>query len=412
MLDPDDHRSLIQRLDLCHFEEHAPGMVHWHPRGYMLYRLLEHAARAQVEADGYSEVRTPQLMRRPVWEASGHWSSFAGGMFRFHDGSFDAALKPVSCPGHIHVAQQAVNSYRDLPLRLAEFGVVHRDEPGGTLHGLLRLRQFTQDDGHVFCREDQIAGELDRFCSSVASFYDRFGFAHVDAALSTRPPERSDDDAEWDASENALRSALERLGRPFKVQEGAGAFYGPKIEFSLTDRLNRAWQCGTIQLDVQMARRFGLTYQDAAGAHCPVVMLHRALYGSLERFMGLLLEHHRAALPLWLAPQQIRVLPVNEDEREYAGEVHLAFARIGLRVGIDVRAESLARRIADAHAHAVPILCIVGKRERHDRTVTLRERGEQRVLRAALAVEDVQKRCASPALKASCSAASVTSSAG
>jgi threonyl-tRNA synthetase len=396
MPDPDDHRSLAQRLDLCHFAEHAPGMVYWHPRGYVLYRLLERAARNLVEADGYFEVRTPQLVRRPVWNTSGHWDSFASGMFRLHDGSFDAALKPVSCPGHISVAKQMVGSYRDLPLRLAEFGIVHRDEPGGTLHGLLRLRQFTQDDGHVFCREDHIEEELDRFCGGIERFYRAFGFASPQVALSTRPPERDGEDANWDRTEAALRGALDRLGLPYAVQEGAGAFYGPKIEFSIADRCGRSWQCGTIQLDVLMPRRFGLRYQAANGERRPVVMLHRALYGSVERFLGLLLEHHRGALPPWMAPEQIRVVPVSVHQHAYAGDIKRALDSCGLRVSVDAGDDSLGRRVADARTAAVPFIAIVGEEECRTRTVTLRDRAGQQVLPLADCGEELGDRCKMP----------------
>ena len=396
MLDPDDHRSLIQRLDLCHFEDQSPGMVHWHPRGYVLYRLLEGAARTRTEADGYSEVRTPQLVRRPVWDASGHWNSFGAGMFRLHDGSFEAALKPVSCPGHIHVAKQTVDSYRNLPLRLSEFGVVHRDEPGGTLHGLLRLRQFTQDDGHVFCREDQVDDELDGFCRTVRPFYAAFGFTSLEVAVSTRPNHRGGEDTDWDYTERALRSTLDRAGIAYAIQEGAGAFYGPKIEFSLTDRSGRAWQCGTIQLDVLMPRRFELRYQSSDGERRFVVMLHRALYGSLERFLGLLLERHRGALPLWIAPEQVRVLPVASQQHEYAHQVQSMLTDAGLRVHVDEREETLSRRVLGAHEAGVRIMGIVGEQERGRGAVTLREGESQRVVPLAAATEELRVRCMPP----------------
>jgi len=268
MLDDGDHRNLAQRLDLFHFREEAPGMVFWHRNGLVLYRLLEDAARGHFERAGYAEVKTPQILRRSAWEASGHWEHFGPGMFQISDQEHEAAVKPVSCPGHLCLAERAHPSYRDLPLRLAEFGVVHRDEPGGTLHGLLRLRQFTQDDGHVFCSQDQAADEVERFCRSVPPFYRAFGFDDVGVVLSTRPEGRAGDEAAWDSAEGALRAVLDRLGWACSVQEGGGAFYGPKIEFSLTDRLGRSWQCGTIQFDLVMPARFGLRY--VAGAATPL----------------------------------------------------------------------------------------------------------------------------------------------
>lgn len=401
MLDQDDHRSLAQRLDLWHFEEEAPGMVFWHPRGYLLYQMLEGAARARVRADGYSEVRTPQILRRPVWEASGHWQHFQGGMFRVADDVSEAAVKPVSCPGHIQIVESKAPSYRDLPIKLAEFGVVHRDEPGGTLHGLLRLRQFTQDDGHVFCSEEHVPAELDRFLRSLRPFYAAFGFDAIDFALSTRPPERAGDDALWDWAEDALRAALDRLAVPVALQEGGGAFYGPKIELSLQDRMGRRWQCGTIQLDLVMPRRFDLRYVGAGGDRRHVVMLHRALYGSLERFLGVLLEHHRGKLPPWLSPEQVRVLPVASAHKSYADEVRRSLSDAGLRVEVDDRDESLGRRIAEAHAGAVPFVAVIGEREQKDRAVALRDRKGQRSMPLAEALGELRAACAPPDFAAS-----------
>jgi threonyl-tRNA synthetase len=393
MIDPDDHRSLVQRLDLVHFQDDAPGMAFWHPDGLVLYRLLEEASRRHVASEGYAEVRTPQLLRKNVWELSGHWSHFAGGMFRLDDGSVEAALKPVSCPGHIQIVKKRAPSYRDLPIRLAELGSVHRDEPGGTLHGLLRLRQFTQDDGHVFCSPDQAEAEVERFCRNLPAFYRAFGFEKLSIALSTRPADRAGDDASWDRAEATLKNVLDRMGVPYVLQPGQGAFYGPKIEYALEDRLGRAWQCGTIQLDLVMPVRFDVRYVDAAGDRQHPVMLHRALYGRLERFLGIVLEQHGAALPAWLAPTQVVVLPVaggNTFAQELARELR------PLRVRLDDRSESLAKRVAEAHDQGVPFACVVGGREADARTVALRSRDGQQVLPLADARAVLEVACRPP----------------
>ena len=396
MLDDNDHRSLGQRLDLFHFQEEAPGMAFWHPNGFLLYRLLEDAVRSELAEARYAEVRTPQLLRRAVWEASGHWQHFPGGMFKLEDQSQEAALKPVSCPGHVYIAARRAPSYRDLPLRFAEFGAVHRDEPSGTLHGLMRLRQFTQDDGHVFCTPEQASDEVERFCRSVPPFYARFGFPELDLVLSTRPAERAGDDASWDRAEAALFEVVKRLGWKHSVQPGGGAFYGPKLEFVLKDRLGREWQCGTIQFDLVMPRRFELRYVDREGGRSELVMLHRALYGSLERFLGVLLEHHGAALPEWLAPEQLRLVPLKASEMPFAEELEQRFHAAGLRVSIDARGESLARRIAEAHEAAVPFVGVIGGREVSERSLSLRARDGQRTLPVDAAVAELAARAANP----------------
>jgi threonyl-tRNA synthetase len=393
-----DHRALGGRLDLFHFQEEAPGMVFWHPRGFHLYRLLEAAARRAIERGGYREVRTPQVLRRPIWEASGHWLHFREGMFRFEgDDVAEAALKPVSCPGHVEIARRASLSYRDLPMRLAEFGLVHRDEPSGTLHGLLRLRQFTQDDGHVFCSEAQAEDEVDRFCRSVAPFYAAFGFEAPSVVLSLRPDDRAGDDALWERAESALARVVARLGLAHQVQPKGGAFYGPKLEFVLRDRFGRDWQCGTIQFDLVMPRRFDLRYVDAGGERRHVVMLHRALFGSLERFMGMLLEHHAGALPSWLAPEQVAVLPIAPEHAAYAGDAVRALAERGLRASVVAPDESLAKRIAQAHMNGIPWVSVVGAREVVSRALALRERsGAQRSLALADAIDALAQACAIP----------------
>jgi threonyl-tRNA synthetase len=396
--DDHDHRSVIRRLDLLHFQDEAPGMVFWHPAGAIIHRQLEEAVRRVTHAQGYLEVKTPQLLRRPVWEASGHWEHFLEGMFRVSDQSVEAAVKPVSCPGHALLFARRPPSYRELPMRLAELGLCHRDEPGGTLHGLMRLRQFTQDDGHVFCADEaQAEEEVLRFCAMVPAFYRSFGFDEVEVALSLRPAARAGDDALWDRAEAVLDRVLQRLGVKFVLQPGAGAFYGPKVEYSLRDRQGRAWQCGTIQLDLVMPRRFDLRYVDAAGERQHPVMLHRALYGSLERFLGLVLDRHGAALPAWLAPLQVVVLPVAPAEEQLAAARAVAgrLAAAGLRVEVDAD-ESLARRIAAAHARAVPFQVVVGAREAASGAVAVRARSGQSAAPVEAAVADLARLCAPP----------------
>ncbi|MEZ4382606.1 MAG: threonine--tRNA ligase [Nannocystaceae bacterium] len=398
-LDPDDHRSLGRRLDLFHFREHAPGMVFWHPDGFDLHRRLQGAARAMLRAQGYREVATPQLLRAPVWEASGHWSHFAGGMIKVAGDGPPAALKPVSCPGHLYIFDRRAPSYRDLPLRLAEFGVVHRDEPSGTLHGLLRLRQFTQDDGHILCeRPSQAEAEIERFCAALPRFYRAFGFADVEVALATRPADRIGDDALWDRSEAALARALDAIGQPYAVHPGDGAFYGPKIEFTLIDRAGRPWQCGTIQFDFHMPRAFNVRYVDRDGARQLPVMLHRALFGSVERFLGILLEHHRGRLPAWLAPTQVAVLPLSIEGQGAAAEALAAeLAAAGLRARVDDDG-SLARRIRRCHDDGVPLQLILGKRELAAGSVTLRDADGQRSLPRDAILAALGELCRAPAI--------------
>jgi len=392
-LPPDDHRALAARLDLCHFQDEAPAMVFWHPRGWTLYRILEEAARAHVVAGGYREVRTPQLMRRPIWERSGHWGKFHDAMFALGDAADEAALKPVSCPGHIQLVRRQAPSWRDLPIRIAEFGLVHRDEPPGSLHGLMRLRQFTQDDGHVFCADDQVAAEVERFCRELPAFYRRFGFEQFSVALSLRPDNRLGDDAWWDRAERELAAIVARLGLPCEVQPGAGAIYGPKLEFILRDRRDRAWQCGTIQLDFVMPQRFDLRYVDSSGERRHVVMIHRALFGSIERFLGIVLEHHGAALPAWLAPEQVAVVPIGVAHRNRAAEVAGALGRAGVRARIADDEQTLARRIAVAHHDGVPFVVVIGDRELNTRTLSVRARDGQWTGEADEVLRKLGQRC-------------------
>ena len=396
MLDHHDHRAAGPRLGLFHLQDEAPGMVFWHPKGLALVRALEDAARRRTAAEGYQEVRTPQLLRQSIWESSGHWQHFRQHMFVLHEEGLAAALKPVSCPCHIQIAGQGVMSYRDLPLRLCEFGLCHRDEPSGTLHGLFRLRQFTQDDGHIFCSDDQVAAEIDRFCRGAAAFYAALGFPDLGVALSTRPPQRAGEDALWDRAEALLAEAAAGAGMRPTLQPGEGAFYGPKLELSLRDRLGRAWQCGTIQLDYVLPRRFGLVYVDADGQRRPPALLHRALYGSVERFLAILLEHCGGALPAWLAPVQVLVTPIGPAQQAAAGSALAELRAAGLRAELDARSESLARRVAEAHAAGVPCLAVIGAREAAAGTLALREQAAQRVLPRAAAIAALRERCAAP----------------
>ncbi len=396
LLPPDDHRALCTRLDLCHFQDEAPAMVFWHPRGLTVYQLLERAARQHVEDEGYREVRTPQLLRRAVWECSGHWGKFHDAMFACGEGAEEAALKPVSCPGHIQLVRRMAPSWRDLPLRLSELGLVHRDEASGTLHGLLRLRQFTQDDGHVFCAEAQVAAEVERFCRGLPAFYRRFGFHDIAVALSLRPENRLGDDASWDKAEQLLETVARGLGLPLVIQPGAGAIYGPKLEFALRDRRGRVWQCGTIQLDFVMPQRFDVRFADADGERKHVVMLHRALYGSLERFLGLLLEHHGAALPAWLAPEQLAVIPVDADSaahRQRAAALCTQLRAAGLRARLDDSRETLARRIAIANHDGVPFAIVLGDRELAEGTLAIRGRDARWSAPTAEAIAELVRRC-------------------
>lgn len=390
MLANHDHRSIGARLDLFHLQEEAQGSVFWHPRGLQLYRLVEEYVRSAVREDGYEEVKTPQLLSRSIWEASGHWENFRENMFVLED---DLALKPVSCPGHIQIFANRVRSWRELPLRLAEFGACHRNEPSGVLLGLMRVRAFVQDDGHVFCTEAQVEAEVARFCERVRRVYAAFGLGEPEVKLSTRPAQRAGSDALWDRAESALAAAAQKAGLSFELQAGEGAFYGPKIEFAVRDSHGRVWQCGTVQLDFVLPERFDLGYVAPHGGRERPVMIHRAILGSLERFLGILLEHHRGRLPFWLAPEQVAIAPVAEAQRPYAEEVAQALRRAGLRPVIDARDESLGRKVAEAQARGVPALWVIGAREVEARSVSIRDVG---VLPLAEAVEGLRLRAQPP----------------
>ena len=397
MLESSDHRILGQQLDLFHLQEEAPGMVFWHPRGYAMYRALESAVRSWTASSGFEEVKTPELLRSAIWEQSGHWENFRQHMFAFSDEGKSAAMKPVNCPGHAQIVKKRSLSHRDLPLRLSEFGIVHRDEPSGVLHGLMRLRQFTQDDGHVFLAECDVEREVSRFCSSLYDFYRALGFSEIAVNFATRPEQRAGSDEVWERAERALENAARRTGLACQLKAGEGAFYGPKLEFELSDRHGRRWQCGTIQLDFVLPERFELTYDDSSGVRLRPAMLHRAMVGSLERFLGILLEHHDGRLPAWLAPEQVRVMPVHPEQHSYANEVVDRLREHGLRATCDSSSESLGRRVAQAHGLRVPLLWVVGAREMQQRSVTERRQSQDpRAWPLLEAISQARLACATP----------------
>ncbi len=369
-----DHRRIGRALDLFHIQEEAPGMIFWHDHGLRIYHTIEHYIRRLLRGHGYQEVKTPQIMDRSLWEKSGHWEKFHDGMFTTTSEKHEFAIKPMNCPGHVQIFNQGLKSYRDLPLRLAEFGSCHRNEPSGTLHGLLRLRNFVQDDAHIFCSEEQIQDEVGAFIDLLHHVYAAFGFSEVLVKLSTRPEQRVGADELWDKAEGALAEALASKGLPYELQPGEGAFYGPKIEFALKDSIGRIWQCGTVQVDFAMPRRLGASYVDAGGKKAIPVMLHRAILGSLERFIGILLEEYAGALPLWLAPVQVVVLPIADRHQAAAGAVVSALRDAGLRVEPDLRNEKIGFKIREHTLQRVPYLLVVGDREAQQGTISVRTR--------------------------------------
>ena len=371
-----DHRRLAREMDLFHIQEEAPGMIFWHDRGWTLYRQVEGFVRDVMRDHGYKEVRTPQLVDRSLWERSGHWGKFRDEMFTTAAENRDYAVKPMNCPCHIQIFNQGIRSHHDLPLRLAEFGSCHRNEPSGTLHGLMRLRNFVQDDAHIFCTEEQIQDEVGQFIELVVQVYRAFGFEDILLKLSTRPENRIGDDALWDKAETALQLALEDKGLAFQLNPGEGAFYGPKVEFSLKDCLGRVWQCGTIQVDFSMPGRLDASYVDSDGVRKTPVMLHRAILGSLERFIGILIEHYAGHLPLWLAPLQAMVLTVTSRADEHAQAVAARLGRAGIRVDVDLRNEKVGYKIRGHSLVRVPVMLVVGDREVDENTVSVRLAGE------------------------------------
>ena len=369
-----DHRKIGKLLNLFHTQEEAPGMVFWHPKGWTLYQIVEQYMRGVFRDNGYQEIRTPQVVDRSLWEKSGHWDKFHSMMFTTHSENREYAVKPMNCPCHIQVFNQGLKSYRDLPLRLAEFGSCHRNEPSGTLAGIMRVRNFTQDDAHIFCTEAQIQDEVATFLVLLQKVYAEFGFDDILVKLSTRPEQRVGSDEEWDKAEAALEMALQRKGLEFELQPGEGAFYGPKIEFSLRDCLNRVWQCGTIQVDFSMPGRLDATYINEESSKQTPVMLHRAILGSLERFIGILIEHHAGVFPMWLAPQQMVVMNITDAQADYAREVVAELKKNGLRVEADLRNEKITYKIREHSLQRLPYLLIVGDKEVASKQVAVRTR--------------------------------------
>ncbi len=374
-----DHRRLGRVMDLFHFQEEAPGAVFWHPKGWQLFQTLINFMRDQQNAVGYQEINTPEIMSRSLWESSGHWDTFGENMFTTEtvDGR-QFAIKPMNCPGHVQVFKQGITSYRDLPFRLAEFGKCHRYEPSGALHGMMRVRAFTQDDAHIFCTPEQITSESIAVCELILGIYRDFGFDDIRIKFADRPEVRVGEDDVWDQAEAALLKALEAAGLDYTHNPGEGAFYGPKLEFVLRDAIGRDWQCGTLQVDLNMPGRLGATYIGEDGAKHLPVMLHRAIFGSLERFMGILIEHHAGNLPLWLAPVQVKVLTITSDADEYAGEVAAALQAQGIRAETDLRNEKISYKVREHSVAKVPVQFAIGQREAADRTVAVRRLGDKR----------------------------------
>jgi len=370
-----DHRKLGKALDLFHMQDNAPGMVFWHPKGWSIWQQVEQYLRRVYLESGYQEVKCPQILDRSLWEASGHWEHYKDNMFTTASENRDYAVKPMNCPGHIQVFNSGLRSYRDLPLRYGEFGSCHRNESSGSLHGLLRVRGFTQDDGHIFCTEDQIQSEVDAFTRKLLEVYKDFGFENVIYRLSTRPANRVGSDESWDKAEKALAEALNNVGVQWEELKGEGAFYGPKIEYSLKDSLGRVWQCGTIQVDFNMPVRLGAEFVDADNTRKPPVMLHRAIVGSLERFIGILIENHAGAMPAWLAPVQAVVASITDGQAEYAAGVAKSLQAQGFRAEADLRGEKISLKIRELSLQKVPFILVVGDQERVSSQVTVRARG-------------------------------------
>lgn len=370
-----DHRRLGKELDLFHLQDEAPGMIFWHAKGWAIWQVVEQFMRRIYQDNGYLEVKTPQVIDRTLWEKSGHWAKYRANMFTTESENRYYALKPMNCPGHIQIFNADLRSYRDLPMRLGEFGQCHRNEPSGSLHGMMRVRGFTQDDGHIFCTEDQILSECVEFTRIVREVYHTFGFEDIAFKVATRPAMRIGEDAVWDKAEAALFHSLDSIGVPYEVLPGEGAFYGPKIEYHLKDCLGRSWQCGTVQVDFQMPGRLGAEYVAEDNSRKVPVMLHRAILGSLERWIGMLIEHYAGAMPVWLSPFQVAVASITDDQVDYAKSVAQQMKAAGLRVTTDLRGEKINYKIRELTMQKHPYIAVVGDKEKQNGTVSIRARG-------------------------------------
>ena len=369
-----DHRKLGKQLDLFHMQDEAPGMVFWHPKGWAIWQQVEQYMRRVYEENGYQEIRCPQILARSLWEKSGHWENYKENMFSTESEKHDYAIKPMNCPGHVQVFNADLRSYRDLPLRYGEFGSCHRNEPSGALHGIMRVRGFVQDDGHIFCTEAQIQQECLDFTRLLQKVYADFGFTNIIYKLSTRPEKRVGSDDSWDKAETALSDSLNACGVPWEELKGEGAFYGPKIEYSLKDAIGRVWQLGTMQVDFNMPIRLGAEYVDDHSTRKSPVMLHRAIVGSLERFIGILIENHAGSMPVWLAPVQVVAMDVTQNQAGYVQDVVAALKTAGIRVQADLRNEKISYKIREHSVQKVPFLLVLGDKEMHANTVTVRVR--------------------------------------
>ncbi|UTY60861.1 threonine--tRNA ligase [Massilia sp. erpn] len=370
-----DHRKLGKQLDLFHFQDEAPGLIFWHPKGWTIWQQVEQHMREKYRVNGYQEVKAPQILDHTLWEKTGHWGNYRENMFTTDSESRTYALKPMNCPGHIQIYNAGLHSYRDLPLRFGEFGQCHRNEPSGALHGVMRVRGFTQDDGHIFCTEAQIEAEVTAFHGQAMEVYKEFGFSNIDVKIALRPDNRIGTDEVWDAAEEALRSALRSCGVEWTELPGEGAFYGPKIEYHLKDSLGRPWQVGTMQVDFFMPERLDAEYVDVDNTRKTPVMLHRAIVGSLERFIGILIENYAGAMPMWLAPVQVSILNISDAQAEYATELAAKLRKLGFRVQADLRNEKITYKIREHSVQKLPYILVIGDKERDANTVAVRARG-------------------------------------
>ena len=394
-----DHRKIGKEMDLFHFQEEAPGLVFWHPYGWTIYKTLQAFMRKKLDGNNYQEINTPQVVDRKLWEASGHWDKYRENMFITEIDEEHAnekrvnALKPMNCPCHVQVYNQGIRSYKDLPIRYAEFGSCHRYEASGTMHGLMRVRGFTQDDGHIFCTEDQIADETGLFIELLSEVYMELGFKNFDIKFSTRPETRVGSDETWDKAENALESAIKKLKIPYETVEGDGAFYGPKLDFVLTDAIGREWQCGTFQADFNLPERLDAEYIGEDGKKHKPVMIHRAVLGSFERFIGILIENYSGKFPLWLAPQQVVIASIISDVNDYSVEIMELLKEQGIRAEVDLRNEKISYKVREHSSKKVPIILAIGKNEMNDRTVSIRRIGstDTNVLKLSEAVKEIAK---------------------